>query len=984
MASDRKTIRCPRCGTALELPDSVASGSVIQCGACQRNVRIRRRRKPSQQRPVVLSPPDSDSDSGEFDAEDASPGHGAGGLWLTLASVAVILGCAWWILNSSSDDTAPSDTASNTEASDKTIVAGTNDELASQVQAIFESRCHDCHGAAGTSEGGFNFIVSLDKLAEDDTYITPGDPGGSYLFERITSNEMPPEGEGTALTTSEVDVIRQWIAAGAPTVTPIAERIFITNDEMFRTIRTHLLRNTEEDDREYARFFTITHLYNAGLSDDELETYRLALAKLLNSLSWNRNLLTLEPIDEAETIFCVDLRDLQWSESVWQKILERDPYSIEHTSSAAQLCSKETGCRVPVVRGDWFVAKAARPPMYHDVLQIPATLDALASQLRVDIDRNIAQGNVMRAGFIESGISGHNRIIERHETSYGPMWVSYDFGSSTGRKNILSHPMGPGTGSGSFEHDGGEIIFTLPNGLQGYMLVDANGNRLDKGPLDIVADDRQADRHVVNGISCMACHFGGIIRKGDEVRANVTASRAAFARADEILRIYPESSLLTAKQDQDAAAFQAVLREIGISRITATNEPVLAMAERFDESVDLQLAAAELGVGPDELIDVINASPVELRALGVLKLPNGRLKRQQFLEQFVSAAEALGIGKRLDSASGSSTLAQAPSPSPLPPAAGRPWKTEDGTLLATGDFVSFDDGKTVVIRGAGGKTVNIAIDQLGKDDIAFVLSKGTQAASNQPDNPKDLPAEVLTEVVPAEPEPPPFQDFHRLWTDSTGNPMIYARFDELTLSGRVRLSVLPRKWQLRKGQPKAFTGTFWTFFSVPGRPGVMVTIGDLRVPGLQARHIDIPLDNFSQLDQDYLMQLDALKTHGILDRGKRLRFFSIPLDTFSDVDRDYIDGLIRKGQKGGPRPPVNPPAGQPPAGQPPAGARPGQGVPPGLPPGLKGNPPPGQPGAGPNQPGAPPNSGTTPPGNLPAAPPPNGGTPQGSPAPAPN
>ncbi|MFG0332655.1 MAG: c-type cytochrome domain-containing protein, partial [Maioricimonas sp. JB049] len=957
MATARKTIRCPRCGTALELPATVTSGSVIQCGACQRNVRIRRhkKKKPAAGAPVVLTP--ADSDSGEFDAEDADHPHSSGSLWLTLASVMVILGCAWWILDSSTDQTGTAAATDTGDPANAAAVSGSGNELASQVQSIFASRCHECHGAAGTSEGGFNFIVRLDRLAEDDTYITPGDPGGSYLFERITSNEMPPEGEGTALSSSEVDVVRRWIAAGAPTITSVAERSFITNDEMFRTIRTHLLRNTDEDAREYARFFTITHLYNAGLSDNELETYRLALAKLLNSLSWNRNLLTLDAIDEAETIFSVDLRDLQWSEEVWQKILERDPYSIEHTSSAAQLCSEATGCRVPVVRGDWFVARAARPPLYHDVLQIPTTLDALASQLRVDIERDIEQGNVMRAGFVESGVSGHNRIIERHETSYGPMWVSYDFGSSTGRKNILSHPMGPGTESSSFEHDGGEIIFTLPNGLQGYMLVDARGNRLDKGPLDIVADDRQPDRHVVNGISCMACHFGGIIRKSDEVRANVLANRAAFARADEILRIYPETSLLTSKQDEDAAAFQAILREMGINRITATNEPILAMAERFDESVDLQLAAAELGIGSDELIDVINARPVELRALGVLKLPNGRLKRQQFLEQFVDAAEALGIGKRLDSGSGTSTLAQAPSPAPAPasqPAAsGREWKSDDGKLLATGDFVTFDDGKTVVIKGAGGKTINVAIDQLGKDDIAFVLSKGTQAASNQPDKPGDLPTEVITEVVPAEPEPLPFQDFHRLWTDVTGEPMVYARFDELSLSGRVRLSVLPRKWRLKKGQPEEFTGTFWTFYTEPGRSGVIVTIGDLRVPGLHARRLDIPLDNFSEEDYAYLMQLDALKTHGILDRGKRLRFFSIPLDTFSEVDRAYIGALIKRAQAGQPRPPLKPPAGQPPVGQPPNGAQPGQDPPQGLPPGLQGNPPPGQPGAQPNQPGAP-------------------------------
>jgi len=37
-----------------------------------------------------------------------------------------------------------------------------------------------------------------------------------------------------------------------------------------------------ERDRRYARYFTLAHLYNAGLSEDELQTYRHGLSKLVN------------------------------------------------------------------------------------------------------------------------------------------------------------------------------------------------------------------------------------------------------------------------------------------------------------------------------------------------------------------------------------------------------------------------------------------------------------------------------------------------------------------------------------------------------------------------------------------------------------------------------------------------------------------------------------------------------------------------------
>ena len=39
-------------------------------------------------------------------------------------------------------------------------------------------------------------------------------------------------------------------------------------------------------DRTFARYFTMTHLYNAGESVGILQEYRKALYKLVNSLSW--------------------------------------------------------------------------------------------------------------------------------------------------------------------------------------------------------------------------------------------------------------------------------------------------------------------------------------------------------------------------------------------------------------------------------------------------------------------------------------------------------------------------------------------------------------------------------------------------------------------------------------------------------------------------------------------------------------------------
>ena len=46
------------------------------------------------------------------------------------------------------------------------------------------------------------------------------------------------------------------------------------------------LETMDRRTRRFQRYFSLAHLHNAGLSDEELQTFRNALNKLVNSLSW--------------------------------------------------------------------------------------------------------------------------------------------------------------------------------------------------------------------------------------------------------------------------------------------------------------------------------------------------------------------------------------------------------------------------------------------------------------------------------------------------------------------------------------------------------------------------------------------------------------------------------------------------------------------------------------------------------------------------
>ena len=371
--------------------------------------------------------------------------------------------------------------------------------IAQEAYLIFENSCNICHG-----EGGSYTELLLIKYPEiiDDGDVIPRDPENSELYKRLLGpterGAQMPSGQ-PPLSADKIETIRQWILAGAPdwNIVDQSDRMFITTDTMLDSIQQHL-DTLAAFDRPYARYFTLTHLYNAGELDETLVDYRHALSKLVNSLSWGPNVINPEPIDTEETIFYIDLRRYQWEQGTdrWTQIEEAYPYSLNFTlETETGLLRKLTNlretmeCNVPFVHVDWFLAAASLPPLYNDILGLPETDRALEAELDVDVAANLqtAPGiRVWRAGFDgeASGVSNNNRVVERHESRYGAYWKSYDFAGGAGTQNIFNYPL-------NFTHDGGEIIFNLPNGLQAYYLVDANGNRLDVAPTEIVSNPAQ-------------------------------------------------------------------------------------------------------------------------------------------------------------------------------------------------------------------------------------------------------------------------------------------------------------------------------------------------------------------------------------------------------------------------------------------------------------------------------------------------------------
>jgi mono/diheme cytochrome c family protein len=568
-------------------------------------------------------------------------------------------------------------------------------DLAARAQAILKTNCGRCHGPDSDAKGGFNYVLDRDRLVSNGK-VTPGTPLESQLYQRIKKGEMPPDKQKPRPSAADIDVLRQWIVAGAPAATPAAPaRPFLSDGEVLRLILEDL-QTAEPRQRRFRRYLTLTHLHNAGLADADLEATRQAVAKLLNSLSWHPRVSVPQPVDPAKTILRIDLRQYQWNARSWDRLQSASPYRTGDDSQEARAISAATGCEVPVVRADWFVATAARPPLYHDLLQLPGSDRELERLVRVDVPTDLQEETVARAGFNGSGVSRNNRIIERHEAAFGAYWRSYDFSDNTQRQNIFDRPLGPSPltsgpsaprGEG-FQHAGGEIIFNLPNGLQGYLLVDGNGRRLDRAPVEIVSDPRRPDRTVEPGLSCMSCHSRGLIFKADQVRAHVEKNAAAFSRADAsaVRAIYVPEEKLRALVQEDSDRFLKALEKTGVA--ADAPEPVAAAALRYEDVLDLAEAAAEVGLPAEEFTKRLGDSPALTRVLGALQTRGGTVQRSAFQAVFADVLRELrpAAPARAGIMEGRSLL----------PAAAAPFSGHTGVV---GSIAFAPDGKLAVSGG---------------------------------------------------------------------------------------------------------------------------------------------------------------------------------------------------------------------------------------------------------------------------------------------
>jgi hypothetical protein len=96
-------------------------------------------------------------------------------------------------------------------------------EFNRDIRPILSNNCFACHGPdAAKREAGLRLDREADaraKLESGETAIVPGDTAASALVTRITTTDdslkMPPADSTKSLTPREVELLKQWVEAGA-------------------------------------------------------------------------------------------------------------------------------------------------------------------------------------------------------------------------------------------------------------------------------------------------------------------------------------------------------------------------------------------------------------------------------------------------------------------------------------------------------------------------------------------------------------------------------------------------------------------------------------------------------------------------------------------------------------------------------------------------------------------------------------------------
>jgi mono/diheme cytochrome c family protein len=525
---------------------------------------------------------------------------------------------------------------------------GEADLAKAAAENVLAANCGQCHGPALTeqqAQAGMNYINDIDKLVETGK-IVPLNSATSRIVQRMVRGEMPPVASGLpAVTEADINTVAQYI--DNPRFWPdvvtggncLNDNQLIDFDELFQEVNSDLAR-ADNDDQVFFRYISLTNRFTAGQCSDALEKDRQGLAKMMNMLSINASIEAPTPVNNDETLYRIDLRDFDWDRAinvegiafndVWEAIAANNPYAVEFVGDDADDAKDDTQTAFPIQFADQMMDVAIIGNLYYAIIDVDVNqplADFILNELQIDVVANLEDEESIRAGTTKSRISRQDRLVQRDdiEVRGGALWQSFDF-EDDANESIFEDPFG-------FAAGGTEAIFTLPNGMLGFVIADANDVIVEDS--DILLDTNQNNFRAITSVSCSNCHASGFIPVVDEVRdIALSNAREIGLNRDEVEQlegIYVTPQEFSRQVQEDSQGFYQRALQLADLPIQG-GDPVSSVFLRFDQDLRIEDAAGDLGLTPDDLADNLDLLDPVLSVLD-----QGTLDRDDFTNVYIDS-----------------------------------------------------------------------------------------------------------------------------------------------------------------------------------------------------------------------------------------------------------------------------------------------------------------------------------------------------------
>jgi hypothetical protein len=500
---------------------------------------------------------------------------------------------------------------------------------------VLTQNCAKCHSEAGKNQ--YPLFASSDPSVAHLATLTKVDLreiGTSKLVERVAVEAHNCWSDCAQNGQTLVQGLQAWAKAIAPlplaTVPTPPGKV---SDAQVTAWIAEDRKQLSADRASYAQYTSLHALFNAGASPDQLNTARVGISKALNSTArYAPKIVNPVAVDPYLLVYRFDERDYwgYWPATPYSVGAGPAPANASHAHTAWSRIKQGNingdfsdgkpstypniaGFYPDYVEASQLAYTLSRPDVYNETMNIPPVSAPLETQLGVDTSKGVDSFSYMT---VDTAITLNKRILMRAPISTGYFWKSTDpfagttfvpyerpipeFDQSGGPDMIKTTPLSYGSGPGGYSFSGqitlndaggledglqaeaSEIIWSLPNGLQGYMIGGAGDEQRVDAFTFVVVDPRRGgpkqndtvvarptagtpgNWRLLEAASCHGCHDDGMNRAPDGMLPYIAANPTKFdaATVARVKTLYPGTSAMSTWIEGDRARFAAAVAKI--------------------------------------------------------------------------------------------------------------------------------------------------------------------------------------------------------------------------------------------------------------------------------------------------------------------------------------------------------------------------------------------------------------------------------------